>query len=234
MALSTKAANIDTNMAKMQAMDKITGRVSEIEVPVGGEAQFGSFSIVVRRCVTKTPEETPENIAFVDVADTYNSDEPINIFKGWMMSSTPALNAVEHPIYDVWLLQCYDDDIKGKKLLSEAELDKRDNLPMQENNIAQPKMKIEKVETEQTASLANEDAVDEKDEELLQKEVVSIVVKAPETEAEETTQKVLLNAQEKVVNTEPSPENTSVEDEENAFADEDVEIIEIDDAEIAE
>ena len=125
------ASNIETNMAHMQAMDKITGRVSEIDVPVNGEAKFGSFSIVVRRCVTRSPEETPENTAFVDVVDNYNTDDPVNIFKGWMFSSTPALNAVEHPIYDVWLLKCYNADLNGKKLLSEDELILRDEVPMQ-------------------------------------------------------------------------------------------------------
>ena len=127
-----RASNIETNMARMQAMDKITGRVSEIDVSVNGEAKFGSFSIVVRRCVTRSPEETPENTAFVDVVDNYNTDDPVNIFKGWMFSSTPALNAVEHPIYDVWLLKCYNADLKGKTLLSEDELVLRDEIPMQE------------------------------------------------------------------------------------------------------
>ena len=51
------------NTAKMQAMDKITGRVSVIEVPVNSEVRFGSFSIVVRACKATPPEETPENYA---------------------------------------------------------------------------------------------------------------------------------------------------------------------------
>jgi len=123
------AKGYPTNMARMQAMDKITGRVSEIDVPVNGEVQFGSFSIVVRKCVTRPPEETPENTAFVDVVDNYSGEDPVNIFKGWMFSSSPALNAVEHPIYDVWLLRCYDGDLKGRKLLSTAELSARDDIP---------------------------------------------------------------------------------------------------------
>ena len=123
------AKGYPTNTARMQAMDKITGRVSEIDVPVNGEVQFGSFSIVVRKCTTRSPEETPENTAFVDVVDNYNGDSPVNIFKGWMFSSSPALNAVEHPIYDVWLLRCYDADLKDKKLLSQEELLARDDIP---------------------------------------------------------------------------------------------------------
>ena len=58
---SAGAYEIQTNTAKMQAMDKITGRVSVIEVPVNGEVKFGSFSIVVRACKKTPPEETPEN-----------------------------------------------------------------------------------------------------------------------------------------------------------------------------
>lgn len=226
LALSAKAANIDTNMAKMQAMDKITGRVSEIDVPVGGEAQFGSFSIVVRRCVTRTPEETPENTAFVDVADTYNSEEPINIFKGWMMSSTPALNAVEHPIYDVWLLQCYDGDLKGKKLLSENELSERDNLPMREKPIIQKKTAFEETETKADETTENETVSEEIIKEEPKKEVVSIVVGAATTDKEDGAPEALFNVHETIVIENDSNEDNFV-DEENAFADEDVEIIEV-------
>ncbi len=126
----TKAADIAFNTARIQAMDKITGRVSEIDVPVNGLANFGTFSILVRKCVAKSPEETPENTAFVDVVDNYQTADPVNIFKGWMFSSTPALNAVEHPIYDIWLLKCYNRPQDRSKLLSSEQLALRDTIPM--------------------------------------------------------------------------------------------------------
>ncbi len=125
-----QAATVETNTARMQAMDKITGRVSEIDVPVNSPVKFGSFSILVRKCVTRTPEETPENTAFVDVIDDYDRENPVNIFKGWMFSSSPALSAVEHPIYDVWLLKCYDKDNKGVVYLDEKALQARDEIEM--------------------------------------------------------------------------------------------------------
>lgn len=125
---SVCAKEIYTNMARMQAMDKITGKVSEIDVPVNGEVKFGSFSITVRACATRPPEETPENYAFVDIIDDYNIKTKVNVFRGWMFSSSPALNAVEHPIYDVWLLKCYDGDLKGKHLLTEEELRLREEI----------------------------------------------------------------------------------------------------------
>ena len=145
--------NIATNTARMQAMDKITGRVSEIDVPVNGLANFGTFSILVRKCVTKSPEETPENIAFVDVVDNYRSDNPVNIFKGWMFSSTPALNAVEHPIYDIWLLKCYNRPQDRAQLLSEDQLALRDTIQMSRPERPQPKTSLSDLE------IANDDAL---------------------------------------------------------------------------
>lgn len=127
-AVPAQAREIDMNTVQMQAMDKITGRVSVIEAPVNSEIRFGSFSIVVRACKTRPPEETPENYAFVDVVDNYNGENPVNIFKGWMLSSSPALNAVEHPIYDVWLLQCLDGTVDRSKLLTAEQLKARDEI----------------------------------------------------------------------------------------------------------
>ncbi len=135
--LNANAAEVDMNMAQMQAMDKITGRVSIIEVPVNGAVSFGSFSIVVRSCKSKTEEEVPENFAFVDVTDKSFDKEEYNIFKGWMLSSSPAVNAVEHPIYDVWLLKCFNGEPKKELLLSEEQLTARDNLPRLNEVVAQ-------------------------------------------------------------------------------------------------
>ncbi len=128
-AFSAGAVEIERNTAQMQAMDKITGRVSIIEVPVGGEVKFGTFSIVVRKCKTRSAEETPENFAFVDVADSSFGEEPFNIFKGWMLSSNPAINPVEHPIYDVWLLKCINAKVDADALLSPIAMEERDKLP---------------------------------------------------------------------------------------------------------
>lgn len=124
-----QAENITKNTAQMQAMDKITGRVSMINVPVGGMVKFGTFSIVVRDCQTRPAEEAPDNFAFVDISDNTLDGKEYNVFKGWMISSSPATNAVEHPIYDVWLIKCIDKKVDKSLLLSEAELAKHDSLP---------------------------------------------------------------------------------------------------------
>lgn len=144
-AVPAQAREIDMNTVQMQAMDKITGRVSVIEAPVNSEIRFGSFSIVVRACKARPPEETPENYAFVDVVDNYNGENPVNIFKGWMLSSSPALNAVEHPIYDVWLLQCLDGTVDRSKLLTAEQLKARDEIAKAPEK--KPETEIKPVET---------------------------------------------------------------------------------------
>lgn len=246
-AQSAAAANIDTNMARMQAMDKITGRVSEIDVPVNGAADFGSFSIVVRRCVTRSPEETPENTAFVDVVDTYNHQEPVNIFKGWMMSSSPALNAVEHPIYDVWLIKCYDGSLKGKTLLTEAELNARDEVtmlrpaesPKPAQEIAAEVAAVPEANTETEEVMADNETADVEVQDVAADEVVSVVVTTPD-EAEDGAPRALLQVQTTVAEpaeiSAPAEEPPALQaeiptediDEEDGFIaeDEEIEILE--------
>ena len=140
-AVSAGAAEISTNIARMQAMDKITGMVRVIDLPVNSEVKYGSFSIVVRSCKTRPPEETPENFAFVDIVDDYKGKNPVNIFRGWMISSSPSLNPVEHPIYDIWLLNCENGKIDPRlKIMTAEELKARNLIPQvkPQNNAEEP------------------------------------------------------------------------------------------------
>lgn len=92
--------------AIMQGLDKITARVSEFDAPIGETVHFGSFEIVAKVCEKTPPEEPPESTAFLEITDI-RPDEPARlVFKGWMFASSPALSAVEHPVYDVWVTGC--------------------------------------------------------------------------------------------------------------------------------
>ena len=220
---SASAANIETNMAHLQAMDKITGRVSEIDVPVNGLANFGTFSILVRKCVTKSAEETPENTAFIDVVDNYQTANPVNIFKGWMFSSTPALNAVEHPIYDIWLLKCYNSSAENKNILSKEQLELRDTIPM-------VRQKPVEVISELSKPEADKDEVDEveivSDDEIIvvEEETIDIKEEAKEVSKEESIINIDIkeDATEDVAQEENKPQPTAEEE----FASEGEEIIE--------
>ena len=101
---------LDGRVATMQALDKITARISTLSAPVGEVQQFGTLEVTVRRCAFHPPEEPPENAAFITIHDRgYNGLEPKLIFSGWMFSSSPAVSAIEHPVYDLTLLACVDD-----------------------------------------------------------------------------------------------------------------------------
>ena len=95
-----------TSSAILQGLDKITARVSEFEAPIDETVYFGSFEIVVRVCKKTPPEEPPESTAYLEITDVRPDEPATSIFKGWMFASSPALSAVEHPVYDVWVTGC--------------------------------------------------------------------------------------------------------------------------------
>jgi hypothetical protein len=99
-------ATIDQPFAILQGLDKITARISRLDVPVGAGVVFGTLAITVRACRTTPPEEAPENAAFLEIVDRPPGEEPRLVFSGWMFSSSPAVSALDHPVLDVWVVRC--------------------------------------------------------------------------------------------------------------------------------
>jgi hypothetical protein len=90
----------------LRALDKITARISELEAPDNVPIRFGSLNIQARICRSEPPEEKPETYAFLEIDDTDKSGVTTRVFSGWMLASSPALNPLEHPVYDVWVISC--------------------------------------------------------------------------------------------------------------------------------
>ena len=90
----------------LQTLDKITGRVRTVEAPVEETFRFGTLDIVARVCRKRPPEETPESAAFLEIWDSKPGEAAHTLFTGWMFASTPAVSALEHPVYDVWVIDC--------------------------------------------------------------------------------------------------------------------------------
>ena len=106
------------DIAVLQGLDKVTARVSTFRVAVGTTIQFGTLKITVRTCDKRPPEETPESAAFINVYETRPGESTIRVYSGWMFASSPALAAMEHPVYDVWVVDCINNKIdllKNKK-----------------------------------------------------------------------------------------------------------------------
>src|SRR5215472_9278646 len=106
MPSSVGAETIAEPVALLQGLDKITARVSKFEAPVGTPVRFGTLLIRVRDCEKSPPEETPESAAFLEIDEIRPGEVNLRVFSGWMFASSPALSALEHPVYDVNLLDC--------------------------------------------------------------------------------------------------------------------------------
>ena len=90
----------------MRGLDKITGRPTSITAQIGKPIHFATLTITARFCYSTPQSETPETAAFVQIED-HRPDQPSRrVFSGWMYASSPGLNAVEHPLYDVWVISC--------------------------------------------------------------------------------------------------------------------------------
>ena len=91
----------------LRGLDKITGRPSEITAPIGKPVKFFTLTITARYCYSTPPSEPPETTAFVQIED-HRPDQPARkVFSGWMYASSPGLNGMQHPLYDVWVISCH-------------------------------------------------------------------------------------------------------------------------------
>jgi hypothetical protein len=99
---------IKNPIALFSGLDKITGVTTNFEIDVGQEKQFGLLTVKPFVCYTRPITEEPKTAAFVQVDVQQTNGKKERIFSGWMFAESPGLNAVEHPIFDVWLTGCKD------------------------------------------------------------------------------------------------------------------------------
>ncbi len=97
---------VEQSTATLRALDKMTARVEVLEIPVNKPTSFGALIITAHTCRTTQPEETPESAAFLEITELKPGAKDTPVFHGWMFASSPALSAMEHPVYDIWLIGC--------------------------------------------------------------------------------------------------------------------------------
>ena len=105
-ATSARADRITHPTAVFSGLDKITGRIISFEVATNETVQFGSLQITERACYTRPATEAPQTVTFAQVDEIDAKKQYKRIFSGWMFASSPGLNGIEHPVYDVWLTDC--------------------------------------------------------------------------------------------------------------------------------
>ncbi len=104
--LPARAERIENQVAIFAALDKVTARISKFEVPLNSTVRFGSLKVTPRVCYSRPPTEQPKTTSFVEVEEVQLDSSEKRLFSGWMFAESPGLNAVEHPVFDVWLTKC--------------------------------------------------------------------------------------------------------------------------------
>ena len=106
LAPAALAQPIENPVGTFRGLDKITGRIISFDVYMNETVQFGALRVTPRACHTQPPTEEPNTMAFVEVDEITLDSKIRRIFTGWMFAASPALNAVDHAVYDVWLQDC--------------------------------------------------------------------------------------------------------------------------------
>jgi hypothetical protein len=94
------------NTVTLQGLNKVTGRISRLEAPLGTVMRFGKIELIARRCWRSPIDERPENAGLIEVWEMKPGESPQQIFLGWIFSSSPGLSGLEHPVYDITMLSC--------------------------------------------------------------------------------------------------------------------------------
>lgn len=98
--------------AILRGLDKRTGQAQDFIAPIGKTVRFGTLEITARTCRKAPPEDTPETWVYVDIKDRPvprakgEERQAKEVLSGWLFASSPALDSLEHPVYDVWAIDC--------------------------------------------------------------------------------------------------------------------------------
>ena len=94
------------NSVVLRLLDKVTTQIATETVLVDTQINFGTLSLSVDACLKNPSTQTPEAAGYFRVTETMANQAPIQRFSGWMFASSPALNALDHAIYDLWVMDC--------------------------------------------------------------------------------------------------------------------------------
>ena len=92
--------------AQLQALDKVTARVTVLSARIGQPASFGTLTIMLSACNARPADEVPDAAAWMQITDSRAAAGSAPAFRGWMFANAPAVNTLEHPVYDIRILEC--------------------------------------------------------------------------------------------------------------------------------
>ena len=104
---SLKPSKNDKIYVNLKALDKITAKTSAIRLAVGEKKFFGSLEIKALKCQLSVGENATDTVAYLQVKDLSAKDnDQVFLFNGWTFKSSPTLQSIDHPIYDLWITSC--------------------------------------------------------------------------------------------------------------------------------
>tara|TARA_B100000965_G_scaffold212157_1_gene177266 strand:- start:95 stop:511 length:417 start_codon:yes stop_codon:yes gene_type:complete len=99
---------LEGNFIEIKILDKVSSKNSLLKIKIGNEAKFKNLTIKPLRCKNSKFDDTPEITAYLQVKDLTNKNkDEVFVFNGWTFSSSPTINPFDHPVYDIWLINCY-------------------------------------------------------------------------------------------------------------------------------
>ena len=110
LSLSANSIPIQGNLVEIKILDKISAKVSIVNIEVNKSLNFDSLNIRIYACYKNPPEEVPEDFVLLKIFDAVNLENQKLIYQGWMISSSPATTPLEHPLYDLWIKSCKTDN----------------------------------------------------------------------------------------------------------------------------
>ena len=107
-ATEEKLKNIDNNFIEIKILDKVSSKNSFLKIKVGEQKKFKNLLIKSLRCKNSEFDDNPEVSAYIQVKDLTNkNNDEVFVFNGWTFSSSPSIKPFDHPVYDIWLVNCY-------------------------------------------------------------------------------------------------------------------------------
>lgn len=130
LAAPAQADKFKNPIAIFAGLDKITGRIISFEASVDETVQFGSLQLTARVCYTRDAQDNPRTSTFVEVEEVGSDNQYKRLFAGWMLAQSPGLNAIEHPVYDIWLTDCKGARDPEDRIKTQPELEEADEPPI--------------------------------------------------------------------------------------------------------
>ena len=102
-----KSLKDDKVYINLTALDKITAKTSSIRLAVGDKKFFGSLEIKALKCQFSEGSDISDTVAYIQVKDLSAKDNnQVFLFNGWTFASSPTLQSIDHPVYDLWITSC--------------------------------------------------------------------------------------------------------------------------------